>query len=169
MEAPDLAELVQRPSPSFQSARWGYRNAMEARGDTPRVWMEAPDLAELVQRRVSARDTTALLEKLAEEQGQDDRGAEGVKATAAALAMAQVQVLLIHDDPADARTAWFGSDPPLVALAADGLRDLGIDEPQSGRLVDVFLRSALGTGAGMRIVPQAGRVREDVAAILRWA
>jgi hypothetical protein len=37
-------------SPSFQSARWGYRIAMEARGDTPRVWMEAPDLAELVQR-----------------------------------------------------------------------------------------------------------------------
>jgi hypothetical protein len=118
---------------------------------------------------VSARDTTALLEKLAEEQGQDDRGAEGVRATAAALTMAQVQVLLIHDDPADARTAWFGSDPPLVALAADDLRELGIDEPQSGRLVDVFLRSALGTGAGVRIVSEAGRVREDVAAILRWA
>jgi hypothetical protein len=75
-----------------------------------RAWISnssTPALAE-----VSARDTTALLEKLAEEQGQDDRGAEGVKATTATLAMAQVQVLLIHHDPADARTAWFGSDPP---------------------------------------------------------
>jgi peptide subunit release factor 1 (eRF1) len=118
---------------------------------------------------VSAHDTTALLDKLAEEQGQDDRGAEGAKATAAALAMAQVQVLLVHDDPTDSRTAWFGSDPTLVALTAEELRDLGVDEPQSGRLVDVFLRSALGTGAGVRIVPEAGRVQEDVAAILRWA
>ncbi|MDQ4033489.1 MAG: hypothetical protein M3332_15065 [Actinomycetota bacterium] len=118
---------------------------------------------------VSAHDTTALLDKLAEEQGQDDRGAEGAKDTAAALAMAQVQVLLVHDDPTDSRTAWFGSDPTLVALTADELRDLGVDEPQSGRLIDVFLRSALGTGAGVRIVPEAGRVRENVAAILRWA
>jgi peptide subunit release factor 1 (eRF1) len=118
---------------------------------------------------ISAHDTTALLDKLAEEQGHNDRGAEGAKATAAALAMAQVQVLLVHDDLTDARTAWFGSDPTLVAVTAEELRDLGVDEPQSGRLVDVFLRSALATGAGVRILPEAGRVREDVAAILRWA
>jgi hypothetical protein len=33
----------------------------------------------------------------------------------------------------------------------------------------VFIRTALATGAGVRIVPEAGRVQEDVAAILRWA
>jgi release factor family 2 len=73
---------------------------------------------------VSAHDTTVLLDKLAEEQGQNDRGAQGAKATAA-LAMAQVQVLLVHDDPTDARIGWFGSDPTLVALTAEKLRDLG--------------------------------------------
>lgn len=118
---------------------------------------------------ISAHDTTALLDKLAEEQGHNGRGAQGAKATAAALAMAQVQVLLVHDDPTDARTAWFGPDPTLVAVTAEELRDLGVDEPQSGRLVDVFIRTALATGAGVRIVPEAGRVQEDVAAILRWA
>jgi hypothetical protein len=67
------------------------------------------------------------------------------------------------------RNAWFGADPTLVAVTAEELRDLGINEPQSGRLVDVFIRTALATGAGVRIVPEAGRVQEDVAAILRWA
>ncbi len=108
-----------------------------------------------------------MLEKLSEEKGQADQGVVGAKATAAALAMAQVQVLLVHDEPDDSRMAWFGADPTSVALSAEELRDLGVDEPHSGRLVDVFLRSAVGTGAGVRIVPEPDRIHEDVAALLR--
>jgi hypothetical protein len=118
---------------------------------------------------ISAHDTAVLLEKLSEEKGQGDRGVEGAKATAGALAMAQVQVLLVHDEPDDSRVAWFGADPTSVALSAEELHDLGVDESHSGRLVDVFLRSAVGTGAGVRIVPEPDRILEDVAALLRWA
>ena len=122
-----------------------------------------------VERAVNA-DTAALLEKFGEERGQGDRAAEGVDATLAALAMAAVDVLLLApDDPDDARTAWFGPDPTQVATRADDLRGLGVDDPAEGRLVDVVVRAALGTGAGIRIVPVEAGLDSGIGAVLRWS
>jgi hypothetical protein len=118
---------------------------------------------------VSAHDDDLLIEKLLEEHGQGDRAAVGVDATVAALAQAQVQVLLLHDDPDDDRTAWFGPDPTAVSLSPGDLGDLGVADPEQGRLADVLLRSALGTGAGMRMVPATERIPGGVGGILRWA
>jgi hypothetical protein len=48
------------------------------------------------------------------------------------------------------------------------LPDLGIVEPHEGRLFDVVVRAAIGTGAGVWITPSAGGVDEGIGAILRW-
>jgi hypothetical protein len=40
--------------------------------------------------------------------------------------------------------------------------------PTEGRLVDVALRAALGSGAGIRIVPDSRQLDGRVGAILRW-
>ena len=48
------------------------------------------------------------------------------------------------------------------------LRDLGVDEPRSARLVDALVRAAFGTGAGVWLVPASGGPTEGVGAILRW-
>ncbi|MDP9006388.1 MAG: hypothetical protein M3N15_05670 [Actinomycetota bacterium] len=117
---------------------------------------------------VSAGESAALVEKLGEEQGQGDRSATGADAVAATLARAQVEVLLVHDRPDDERQAWFGDDATLVATSPETLRQLGVDAPRSGRLVDVFVRGALGTGAGVHVVAEASRLDEGVAALLRW-
>lgn len=114
-------------------------------------------------------DTAAVLDRFREELGQHDRAADGVDATLGALAAAQVDVLLVHDDPADGRTAWFGSEPTMVAATATALRDLNVAAPTEARLVDVALRAALGTGAGVRLVPRIGVPREGLGAVLRWA
>jgi len=115
-------------------------------------------------------DTDDLMEKFREERGQDHRAAEGPRATLAALAMGAVDVLLVApDDPADARTAWFGPDPTQLAATADDLRDLGVDEPIEGRLVDVAVRAALGTGAGIRVVEAGAALEGGMGAILRWS
>lgn len=115
-------------------------------------------------------DTDALFEKFQEERGQADRAAEGVEATLAALAMAAVDVLLISPDgPDDARVAWFGPEPTQVTLRAEDLRGLGVDEPTEGRLVDVAIRAALGTGAGIRVVDPGAALDGGMAAILRWS
>jgi hypothetical protein len=116
-----------------------------------------------------ARDTEALLAKLDEELGQSDRACDGAARTLAALVGGRVQALLVHDDPDDERTAWFGDDPAVVGHTRDDVASLGVDSPREGRLVDVALRAALATSSGVRFLPEPGRIRQDIAAILRWS
>jgi len=132
----------------------------------------ADDIEAATQRWVAAaaaRATVELLEQFREERGQRDRASDGVEATIAALNAAQVGVLLLHDDARDDRRAWFGSDATPVGTNPERLRDLGVAFPRAGRLADVALRAALGTGAGVWIVPRAGGPTEGVGAVLRWA
>lgn len=119
-----------------------------------------------------ARDTDAMLAKYREELGQDDRAADGPARTLEALAMAQVEVLLVHDDPGDDREAWFGPEPTQVGMAEETVRAMGVDQPVKARLVDVAVRAALGSGAGVGVIPgqtHADGPSDGLGAILRWA
>ena len=127
---------------------------------TDEVW---PFVVEAVD-----QDTERLLEKFREELGQRDRGVEGARATLAALAKAQVEVLLVSNDPDDERTAWFGPDPTTVALRAEDLKGLGVDSPVEARLVDVAVRATLGTGGGVWVVPPEQAPAEGLGGLLRW-
>lgn len=118
---------------------------------------------------IVSRDTERLLEKFREELGQRDLGVEGVEATIGALAKAQADVLLVHEAPEDDRTAWFGPAPTQIALREADVSALGVDAPQQGRLVDVLVRAALGTGASVRVVPPVGGPADGVGALLRWS
>ena len=93
---------------------------------------------------------------------------EGTGPTIAALAAARVDTLLIHDDPDDARTAWFGPEPGMVAESAAALADMGVDRPREARLVDVAIRAAFATGAAVRLIPSVGSVKDGIGAILRF-
>lgn len=118
---------------------------------------------------VAARDTVAVLEKLREELGQHDRATEGPEPTLAALGQGQVDVLLVHDDPADERRAWFDPRGSQVAPSRADLEALGVDEPVEARLVDVAVRAALLTGASVWVVPEAGGPEGCLGALLRWS
>jgi hypothetical protein len=115
------------------------------------------------------RETATLLEHLAQERGQRDRASEGIAATLGALSAAQVDTLLVVDEIDDGRTAWFGPEPVPVAAMPGDLETLGVEDPQEGRLIDVLVRAALGTAAGVRIVPAEAGLADGVAAILRWS
>lgn len=140
-----------------------------SRGDDR--WAEAleAEVARLVA-TVAAADTRAMLERFAEERGQRDLAVDGVEETLAAISRGQVETLLVHDDPADERTAWFWSEAGQVAASATGLA--GGDEAAAteGRLVDVALRGAFATGADVRIVPRHGRgaPEDGIGAMLRY-
>ena len=128
-------------------------------------------IAEAVRKQlntVAAADTVALLEKFKEEKGQADRAAEGLAATIEALNAAQVDTLLVHDDPADERPAWYAPDLALAALDRASLEGYGVRDPRQGRLVDVLVRTAFRTGARVRIVPRTV-VADGVGALLRYS
>ena len=128
----------------------------------------AVEVAELVDQAVAA-DTGAVLEKFREELGQGDRAADGIDATLSALAASQVDVLLVHDDPDDGRTAWFGDDPTVIGTNPEDLRSMGVDDPVEGSVVDVAVRAAFATGTAIRVVPRDAAPAEGLGAILRWS
>ena len=125
------------------------------------------DVWALVQQHV--RETTeGLLARFDEERGQHDEAVEGVDATARALAMAQVAVLLIADGSEDDRQLWLGPDPALLAPTDAELKELGVDSPEQGSARDVLVRATLGTGAGIRVLDDADGAADGVGALLRW-
>ncbi|MGH9069197.1 MAG: Vms1/Ankzf1 family peptidyl-tRNA hydrolase [Acidimicrobiales bacterium] len=126
-----------------------------------------------------ARDTVTVLEAWRAGLGRPLHGpsgtpatgrlaVDGPEATLGALRAGQVATLLVHDDPDDDRRAWYGPEVGHAALTATELADLGVDDPTEARLVDVALRSALGTGARVRVVPRAGGPAGGLGALLRW-
>jgi peptide subunit release factor 1 (eRF1) len=131
-----------------------------------------PAMARAVKRMVktvAAAETTELLRSFHEESGQADRASNGAAPTIEALSRAQVKTLLVHDDPDDERVAWFGPLPEQIARSRAAVSAMGAGEPQRGRLVDAAVRAALGTGAGVGIVPRAGGPADGLGAILRWS
>jgi hypothetical protein len=55
-----------------------------------------------------------------------------------------------------------------VSEDLDTVAALNLGRPRQGRLVDAAIRAALATGAGVRVVPNAGPVNDGMGAILRW-
>lgn len=129
----------------------------------------APTVRRMVQ-TAAAEATVAVLQKFREERGQMDRYADGPRAVCAALQESKVETLLVHEPQDDMRRAFFGPDPTHVAVDEADVKELGVDAPREGRLVDVLIRAALGTGAGVRVVPHTSSSgpTDDVGAILRW-
>src|SRR5207249_8071612 len=90
-----------------------------------------------------AADTVELLEDFAEQRGRDGRATDGVSATLEALRRGQVQTLILTDTRDAARTAFFGPDPVHLALSAEELLDLGVEQPWEAPLEEVLVRAAL--------------------------
>jgi hypothetical protein len=115
---------------------------------------------------VVAEETVAVLGEFKEEKGQHDRAADGPARVIEALQSATVQTLLVHDDPADDRSAWIGPEPGLLGLDEATVRAFGVETPLPARLVDACIRAAYGTSAEVRVVP-ASLVTDGLGAILR--
>jgi len=130
------------------------------------------DRADAVRRWVRsaiAEDTVAVLKLFEQQRGQLDRASDGATATFAAMREARVDTLLVHDDPTSERAAYFvADDPNAVALDRPTMTDLGHPSARAGRMIDVAIRNAILTGAGIRVVPGTSPVNEGVGAILRW-
>jgi hypothetical protein len=135
----------------------------------------AAQLGEEISRLVAslvAEDTVAAIEQFRQERGEGRRAADGPAAVFDALRMAQVDVLLVHDDSADddVEQAYFSpEDPTICALSPDELAGLPTGSLERARSTDVAVRAALVSGAAVRLVPFHGGPEGGLGAILRWS
>jgi hypothetical protein len=114
---------------------------------------------------VVAADTAMFLDHFHEMKAKS-LGVEGAERVLAALTAAQVETLVLHENPDDERMAYMCVDPVAAALDREGLAPVRA-EPFAARLVDVALAATFLTGASARMMP--GSVAEEgVAALLRF-
>jgi hypothetical protein len=116
-----------------------------------------------------------VLDRFAEAYGRASSGvgdvlaAAGIADTVAALRQAQVETLLILDDPSSDARAWIGPDPVHIALTAEELTELGVREPVQDRLDAALVRAAAGTDASIvTLAPGQLDLSDGLGATLRY-
>lgn len=96
-------------------------------------------------------------------------GVVGLGETVEALRRGAVETLVLADDVVAGRSAAGGPDPMQLALDADELHALGVEEPEVDDAEEVLVRAALGQGATLE--PLAGPVEgleDGIGAVLRF-
>ncbi|WP_354637268.1 Vms1/Ankzf1 family peptidyl-tRNA hydrolase [Kitasatospora camelliae] len=96
-------------------------------------------------------ETAALLHAYGEQLSPRGHAVEGIYATLRALADGQLRTLLITDDPASRRTAWFGPGPTDIADASTAFTE-STKGLVRAPLADAAVRAALLTGAAVRVL-----------------
>jgi hypothetical protein len=132
-------------------------------------WRDRAVQVEAETRRAGQEETLSLLRRLAEERSPVGGSAEGIRDTLDALGHGRVRTLLVVDDPQDRRTGWFGPDPTQVSDRREALA--GTTAPiVRARLADVAVRSAVLTGAAVRVLRPgtSGAPVDGIGALCRF-
>src|SRR5918994_2645842 len=86
-----------------------------------------------------------------------------------ALRKAQVETLLVVDDPSSDAEAWVGPEPVHLGLDRSELSALGVDDPIRDRLDAALIRAAAGTDAAVvTLAPGQLDLRDGLGAVLRY-
>jgi hypothetical protein len=109
-----------------------------------------------------------ILARLQQAVGRHDYAVTGIPAVLDALRKAQVDTLVLSDDPSSTATCAIGPEPLLLGSDME-LGDLGVTEIQHDRLDAALVRALAGSGAGLVITPGGHQyVEHGIAALLRY-
>ncbi|MBO1414569.1 Vms1/Ankzf1 family peptidyl-tRNA hydrolase [Streptomyces sp. FH025] len=116
------------------------------------AWPQRTAQVRTETRRAGLDETSALLVRL--DGGRSPLGptVEGVYATVRALADGALRTLLLSDGLVGHRTAWFGPGPTDIADQPASL-PADLSPVKQADLADIAVRSALLTGADVRVLP----------------
>ena len=120
--------------------------------------------------RTLAAEERNLVDRFNQERGRHESAVEGLTETIDALRRAQVETLIVVDDPTAQGTLWVGSEPTLLSESVEQLRVLGTEHPAQDRADAALVRAAVATGASILVAAQ-GQVeaKDGVGAVLRYA
>lgn len=117
----------------------------------------------------SATELVELLQRFAEERGQDDQAADGVDEVFEALRRGAVDTLLVAAD-VDDEVFVATSDPRQVSRDEDALVEFGFADVVPARLSDAAIAAAAAGGSAVVVVPEHGpdSPTGPVGALLRY-
>ncbi|MGN6607492.1 MAG: baeRF2 domain-containing protein [Jatrophihabitans sp.] len=115
------------------------------------------------------RARRGVLEHLQQNLGREKWAVAGVQAVVEALRQAQVDTLVISDDPSSTLRAWVGPAALDIALSREDLVATGVELPQQVRLDAALVRAVAGTNAQLLITPNGhDYLPEGIGALLRY-
>jgi predicted NBD/HSP70 family sugar kinase len=101
--------------------------------------------------------------------GKDGRAVDGLADALAALRAAQVDTLLINDDPSADGTLLIGPEPTALAQTRTELHALNVTDIREDRADAALARTAAGTDAELILVPREELpLRDGVGCLLRY-
>ncbi|WP_326553745.1 baeRF2 domain-containing protein [Micromonospora sp. NBC_01813] len=114
---------------------------------------------------VAARHTDQALDRYGSQRGRGD----GLPAVIGALQRAQVDTMLLVDDPSSTQRVWIGPEPTQIALDPAQLTAMSVAEPREVRADAALLRALAATDADLVLVGQEAELDGGVGAVLRYA
>ena len=117
---------------------------------------------------VAWRERRAVLEHLQQNLGRREYAVAGVADVTEALRMAQVDTVVVSDDPSSTLRAWVGRTPTEFGLA--GSESTATEDPLGHDRYDAALvRAVVATGARLLVTPGAHEYLPDgIGALLRY-
>jgi hypothetical protein len=110
-----------------------------------------------------------VLEHLQQNLGRERYAVAGASGVLEALRRAQVDTVVLSDDPGSTLHAWIGPDPLQVGRSEQDLAAMGVADPQRVRFDSALLRAVVGSGADLLVTPNAHEyVTDGIAALLRY-
>ncbi|MEP6851596.1 MAG: Vms1/Ankzf1 family peptidyl-tRNA hydrolase [bacterium] len=116
------------------------------------------------------RERRQVLERLRQGVGRHDYGVLGLAPVLEALRKAQVDTLVLSDDPSSTLNAAIGQGPLQLAATDEELADMGVSDPEHDRLDAALVRALAGSSAQILVTPDAHAYLDDgIGAVLRYA
>jgi hypothetical protein len=127
------------------------------------------EVREVVTKTAEA-DLTRVVDDFAREQGRGEAAVEGLPGVVDALRRAQVEALLLHDDPSSTATLLVGADPSQLGTSSAELEALGVAQCRRDRADAALVRALVATDAELVLVPTGQPSMQDgIGALLRYA
>lgn len=130
-----------------------------------------PGLLDDITVQVIAEAADAHINEALDRFGTQQDTGEGLDAVVAALQRAQVDTMLIVDDPSSTDRLWIGPEPTDIACEPQTLAALSIAEPKQVRADAALVRALVGTDAELAVLgrDEAPDLSDGVGAVLRYA
>jgi Bacterial archaeo-eukaryotic release factor family 2 len=125
----------------------------------------------LTQVRLRALDRMSdVVNRFEEQRGRHEAAVEGLPAVVEAVRRAQVDTVLLRDDPSATTRLWVGPAPLHLGVTAADVQALGVPDPVQDR-ADAAIVRALAASAAALVPAPAGMagLPDGIGALLRYA